>query len=78
MVADAEVEAFVEREKERIHCLVAETDAAGKVTLKFPMPVTVTDGASLVIRASDGALYGELRFKLKSRQPGPALAPASK
>jgi hypothetical protein len=70
VVEDAEVEAFVERGKERIHCLVAQTDEAGKVTLKFPMPGTASEGASLVIRATDGYLYGELRFVLKSKQAG--------
>jgi hypothetical protein len=69
-VEDAEVEAFVERGKERIHCLVAQTDEAGKVTLKFPMPGAASEGASLVIRATDGYLYGELRFVLKSKQAG--------
>lgn len=75
---DAEVEAFVEREKERIHCQVAQTDARGKVTLKFPMPLTASDGASLVIRATDGFLYGELRFRLKSKQARTLPAAVSK
>ena len=66
-VADAQVEAFVELERERIHCLVVQTDAAGKATLTFPMPGKANDGASLVIRATDGSLYGELRFRLKSK-----------
>jgi hypothetical protein len=74
VVEDAEVEAFVERERERIHCLVAQTDAQGKASLKFPMPAAASDGASLVIRATDGSSYGELRFRLKAKQAGPAPA----
>jgi hypothetical protein len=77
-VEDAEVEAFVEREKQRAHCQVALTDAAGRVTLKFPMPPVAGEGASLVIRATDGSLYGELRFKLKSRPSGPVPVTVSK
>jgi hypothetical protein len=77
-VEDAEVEAFVERERQRTHCQVALTDAAGKVTLKFPMPPVAGKGASLVIRATDGSLYGELRFLLKSKPSGPVPAAISK
>jgi hypothetical protein len=77
-VVDAEVEALVERERERDHCGVARTDASGKATLKFPMPSMASDGASLVIRATDGDLYGELRFRIKSKQPPTALASESK
>jgi hypothetical protein len=77
-VENAKVEAIVEREKERIHCQVAQTDACGKVTLKFPIPSTAGEGSSLVIRATDGFLYGELRFRLKSKQPGTVPATVSK
>ncbi|MBZ5642000.1 MAG: DUF4198 domain-containing protein [Acidobacteriia bacterium] len=77
-VEDAEVEAFVERERQRTHCQVSQTDADGNVTLRFPMPHVAGDGASLVIRATDGSLYGELRFHLKPRPSGPVPAPVSK
>jgi hypothetical protein len=77
-VVDADVEALVERERERIHCLSGQTGAGGKVTLKFPMPLTATDGASLVIRATDGFLYGELRFQLKTKPAGTVPASVSK
>ena len=77
-VEDAEVEAFVEREKQRTHCQVSLTDAAGKVTLKFPMPTMAGDGASLVIRAADGSHYGELRFRLKPKPSGPVPATVTK
>lgn len=77
-VEDAEVEAFVERERQRTHCQVALTDGEGKVTLRFPMPPTAGEGSALVIRATDGALYGELRFLLKSKLSGAVPAPVSK
>jgi len=77
-VGEAEVEALVEREKERIHCIVTKTDSQGRAALKFPMPSIAADGATLVIRATDGNLYGELRFRLKTKQPGSALSSVSK
>jgi len=77
-LADAEVEAFLEREQERAYCAIAKTDSAGKATLTFPMPSTASEGTSLVIRATDGSLYGELRFKLKAKDHGRVPAPVSK
>ena len=77
-IADAEVEAFLEREKERAYCAIAQTDSAGKATLKFQRPSTASDGTSLVIRATDGSLYGELRFRLKAKDQGRVPAPVSK
>jgi hypothetical protein len=77
-VEDAEVEAFVERERQRTHCQVALTDSSGKVVLKFPMPPVAGEGAALVIRATDGSLYGELRFLLKPKPSGPVPAVVSK
>ena len=70
-ISDAEVEAMVEEGKERIHCSVAQTDARGRATLKFPMPPAPAEGASLVIRAKLDSLYGELRFHLKVKHAGP-------
>lgn len=75
-ISGAEVEAFLERENERTPCARARTDAAGHATLKFAMPSTASDGATLVIRATDGSLYGELRFRLKAKPRDPA--PVSK
>jgi hypothetical protein len=75
-IRDAEVEAFVERENGRTPCALARADAAGHATLKFAMPSTASDGAILVIRATDGSLYGELRFQLKAKPRDPA--PVSK
>ena len=70
-VTDAEVEVFLERETNRTPCTAGHADAAGRVTLKFPLPSTATDGSSLVIRARDGFLYGELRFRLKAKPRKP-------
>ncbi len=55
-----------------------QSDAAGRATLNFAMPSTAGDGTSLVIRATDGSLYGELRFLLKAKPRDPALSPVSK
>ncbi len=49
----------------------------GHATLKFPMPANVADGASLVVRATDGSRSGELRFRLKPKAPENAPAPVS-
>ena len=75
-VRGANVEAFVEREKERTSCARAHGDAAGHATLNFAMPPTAGDGAALVIRATHGGLHGELRFQLKAKPHDPA--PVSK
>ncbi len=75
-IGGAEVEAFVEREHGRTPCARAQADADGHATLKFVMPSTASDGAILVIRATDGSLYGELRFQLKAKPRDPA--PVSK
>ncbi|HTC64420.1 MAG TPA: hypothetical protein VK709_16390 [Candidatus Saccharimonadales bacterium] len=66
-IADAEIQVFLEHEKRRIGCADARTDSQGLATLNFPMPANVADGSSLVVRATDGILYGELRFHLKSK-----------
>ena len=42
------------------------------------MPAMTGEGMSLVIRATDGLLYGELRFLVKAKPRDPALAPAAK
>jgi hypothetical protein len=74
----ADIDVFLEREKVRIPCIQARADATGHATLSFQMPATAGEGISLVIRATDGVLYGELRFLLKAKPRDPALAPASK
>jgi hypothetical protein len=70
-VGDASVEALLESDKQRIPCAAAQTEAEGRATLKFPMPMNATEGSSLVIRAMDGSRSGELRFKLKAKAPKP-------
>jgi len=77
-VANAEIEALVERGKERIHCTFEQTDDQGSTVLQFPMPAVASEGASLLIRATDGDFYGELRFLLKLKQPPPVLSSAQK
>jgi hypothetical protein len=76
-IGGADVEAFLERESNRTLCLRMRTDATGRATLKFPVPPTAGKGTALVIRATDGLLYGELRFLLKAKPRDPAPAAAS-
>ena len=76
-VGDADLEACLEHEKQRIPCADACTDANGRATLKFPMPPNVTGGSSLVVRAADGSRFGELRFRLKSKAHDKTPAPVS-
>jgi hypothetical protein len=66
-IGGADVQACLEHEKKRIPCAEVRTDAQGCATLRFPMPAKVPGGSSLVVRATDGSRYGELRFKLKSK-----------
>jgi hypothetical protein len=77
-VGDADLEACLEHEKQRIPCADACTNANGRATLKFPMPPNVTGGSSLVVRAADGSRYGELRFLLKSKPRDKTPAPVSR
>jgi hypothetical protein len=67
-IADADVQAFLEHGKHRTACADSRTDSKGLATLEFPMPASVPDGASLVVRATDNYLLGELRFRLKSKR----------
>ncbi|HEX3377824.1 MAG TPA: hypothetical protein VHS29_13235 [Candidatus Acidoferrales bacterium] len=66
-ISDAEVQVFLEYGKHRSACADARTDSKGLATLEFPMPANVPDGSSLVVRATDNYLLGELRFHLKSK-----------
>ena len=68
-VGDADVQAFLEFEKQRIPCVEVRTNAEGRAILKFPILPNASDGASLVVRATDGIRYGELRFRLKPKPP---------
>ena len=66
-VGNADVQAFLEIEKRRIPCAEVRTDAEGRAPLKFPILPNASEGASLVVRATDGSRYGELRFRLKAK-----------
>jgi hypothetical protein len=76
-VGGADVEACLEHERHRTPCAEARTDTKGCATLKFPMPANVTEGSSLVVRATDGSRFGELRFRLKSKPREKTPAPVS-
>ncbi len=76
-VGGADVEACLEHERQRIPCAEVRTNTKGCATLKFPMPANVTEGSSLVVRATDGSRYGELRFRLKSKPREKTPAPVS-
>jgi hypothetical protein len=77
-VGDADVEAVIEHEKKRTPCAEGRTDAKGCATLRFPMPPNVVEGASLVIRATDGSNFGEMRFRLKLKLSHKTPAPVSR
>jgi hypothetical protein len=77
-VGGADVEARLEHETQRTPCAEARTDSKGCATLKFPMPPNVTEGSSLVVRATDGFRFGELRFRLKSKTVDKTPAPVSR
>jgi hypothetical protein len=76
-VGNADVQAFLEFEKRRIPCAEVRTGVEGRALLKFPIPPNVSDGASLVVRATDGSRYGELRFRLKSKPHDKTPAPVA-
>jgi len=50
-------------------------DAKGHATVSFPLPSAVAEGTALVIRATDGEHYAELRFRLKAKQDEKTPAP---
>jgi hypothetical protein len=50
----------------------------GRAILIFPIPPNASDGASLVVRATDGSRYGELRFRLKAKPHDKTPAPGSR
>jgi hypothetical protein len=77
-VGNADVQAILEFEKQRFPCAEVRTDHEGRALLKFPMLPNASDGAALVVRATDGSRYGELRFRLKAKPHEPTPAPASR
>jgi hypothetical protein len=76
--AGAEIEAFLEAEKGRSASIRTMADAKGRATVRFQLPATIAQGTALVIRATDGTLYGELRFLLKTRRHDAAPTSPSK
>jgi len=77
-IGEADVQAYLEWEKQRIPCAEGHTDAKGRATLKFSMPANVGEGARLVLRAKDGPRYGELRFKLSVKPSDKTPEPVSR
>jgi hypothetical protein len=74
-IGSANVELYLEADKMRSAPIRTVADDKGRATLSFAFPATVAEGTALVIRATDGDLYGELRFRLKAKQE---TAPVSK
>jgi hypothetical protein len=77
-IGGADVEAFLEADKKRSAAIRTRADTKGHAILSFPLPSAVADGTALVIRATDGEHYAELRFRLKAKRDENAPAPASK
>ncbi len=76
-VGNGDVQAFLEIEKQRIPCAEVRTDVEGRALLKFPILPNASEGASLVVRATDGSRYGELRFRLKAKPRDKTPTPIS-
>jgi hypothetical protein len=76
-VEGAEVQACIEHDRRRIPCAEVHTGGDGRATLKFAMPADVKDGTSLVVRATDGARFAQLRFRLKSKHGDKTPAPVA-
>jgi hypothetical protein len=77
-IGGADIEAFLEAGKERSAAFRTRADAKGRATLSFPLPSTVADETALVIRATDGDHYAELRFRLKARRDQKTPMPSAK
>jgi hypothetical protein len=76
-IGGADVEAFLEADKKRSAPIRTRADAKGHATLSFPLPTAVAEGTALVIRATDGEHYAELRFRLKAKQDEKTPAPTT-
>jgi hypothetical protein len=77
-IRGAEAVVFLEGNQDRATSTHARTDAEGRATLKFPLPAAIAEGTALVIRATTGALQGELRFLLKARSGDKTPTPSAK
>jgi len=76
-IGGADVEAFLEADKKRAARIRTRADAKGHATLSFPLPSAIVEGTALVIRATDGEHYAELRFRLKAKQDEKTPAPTT-
>jgi hypothetical protein len=76
-IGGADVEAFLEADKKRTAPVHTRADTKGHATLSFPLPSAIVEGTALVIRATDGEHYAELRFRLKPKQDQNTPAPTS-
>jgi hypothetical protein len=77
-IGGADVEVFLETAKERSTPVRTRADATGRATLSFSLPSAVAAETALVIRATDGEDYAELRFRLKAKRDETIPVPASK
>jgi hypothetical protein len=77
-IGGADVEAFLEASKERSTPIHTRADAKGRATLSFSLPSVVAAETALVIRATDGEHYAELRFRLKAKSDETRPVPVSK
>ena len=77
-IRGAETVVFLEGNQDRATSSHARTDAEGRATLRFPLPAAIAEGTALVIRATTGALQGELRFLLKARSGDKTPTPSAK
>ena len=77
-IGGADVEAFLESGKNRSAPIRTRADAKGHAILSFPLPTSVAEGTALVIRATDGEHYAELRFRMKAKQDEKTPAPTTK
>jgi hypothetical protein len=67
----AELEAFFESASGRSKPCLGKANARGFAEMQFPMPASMSEGATLVIRATLEEDRGELRFRLKPAKNGP-------
>ena len=69
-VTGARVEAFIEGAADAPQSHFAQTDGAGRTSLRFPFPNLAEPSlAALVIRAHVAENLGELRYQLKPKHP---------
>ena len=75
-VADAEIQAWLEKENERTLWVDARTDSAGRATVRFLLPSNAAAGSSITLHATDGVRSAEVRFRLRSKVREKSSAPS--